>query len=202
MPLRLIPDLALPPYTFVPGCAPHPVRDPGGHLYGVPQHRPDPLDPANWPASRDYLFGIDLFNQGYYWEAHEKWEGLWLAAGRTGLTADFLKGLIKLAAAGVKVREGVPRGVADHAAGAANIFREVARHHGGETPYLGLRPAELIDFTHQVTEQAAAVRFDGGTGVKVVFSFALQPEPLPSSTRTAERHMRTGSLAGGLDEDR
>ena len=63
----------------------------------------------SWSQSHDYLLGCDLFNHGYYWEAHETWEGLWNACGRSGTTADFLKGLIKLAAAGVKAAKDVPR---------------------------------------------------------------------------------------------
>jgi len=27
-----------------------------------------------WQVSSDYLFGIDLFNHGFYREAHETWE--------------------------------------------------------------------------------------------------------------------------------
>ncbi|TGQ49534.1 DUF309 domain-containing protein, partial [Mesorhizobium sp. M1C.F.Ca.ET.210.01.1.1] len=27
-----------------------------------------------------FRWGIDLFNHGYYWEAHEAWEPLWHAA--------------------------------------------------------------------------------------------------------------------------
>jgi len=73
--------------------------------------RQPPSDPANWQASAEYLRGIELFNHGYYWESHEVWESLWHAAGRTGPIADFLKGLIALAAAGVKVREGKAAGV-------------------------------------------------------------------------------------------
>jgi predicted metal-dependent hydrolase len=52
----------------------------------------------------DYLFGIDLFNQQYFWESHVYWEALWHKAGRKGETADFLKGLIKMGAAGVKLK--------------------------------------------------------------------------------------------------
>jgi predicted metal-dependent hydrolase len=66
---------------------------------------------------------MDLFNHGYYWEAHEAWESLWHAAGRTGPVADFLKGLIKLAAAGVKVAEGNQDGARSHAKRAAELFR-------------------------------------------------------------------------------
>ena len=72
------------------------------------------------------LFGIDLFNAGYYWESHVAWESLWLAAGRQGPVADLLKGLIKLAAAGVKALEGKPEGVKSHSGRAAELWRAVS----------------------------------------------------------------------------
>src|SRR6516162_1991742 len=102
---RLVPEKPFPAYSFVPGQFPHPISDPEGHSYGIRHDAVASVDPENWSASRDYLFGIDLFNHGYYWEAHETWEGLWHAAGRQGPTGDLLKGLIALAAAGVKVRQ-------------------------------------------------------------------------------------------------
>ena len=69
-------------------------------------------DLRDWQENRIYLGGIDLFNHGYYWEAHEMWEALWHRTGGDAVTAMFLKGLIKLTAAGVKIREGNPRGTA------------------------------------------------------------------------------------------
>jgi predicted metal-dependent hydrolase len=175
---RFAPDVPLPPYSYVPGRFPHPVSDPAGHLFGKAPEPPEPLDPARWQASRAYLHGVDLFNHGYYWEAHEVWEGLWHAAGRTGTTADFLKGLIKLAAAGVKVREGKPRGVASHARQAAALFRQTAQALGGEDAhYLGLRLRDLLDFTRRVEDQAAAARGDKEAGVVVVFASPLLPSP-------------------------
>ncbi len=111
-----------PPYSYVPGQHPHPIRDPAGHSFG--QH-PDPALPLNessWKSNDAWLWATDLFNQGFYWEAHEAWEGLWHAAGRRGHVAGFLKGLIKLAAAGVKAREGRPVGVRRHAARAAELL--------------------------------------------------------------------------------
>lgn len=114
--LRLCPDRPLPPYSYVPGRFPHPIRDPSGHSYKAPgiqqeTHRPSLTAPvslaSDWKPASDYLFGIDLFNHGFYWEAHETWEQLWLEFGRSGRDANFIKGLIKLAAAGVKARKGV-----------------------------------------------------------------------------------------------
>ncbi|MER9007639.1 DUF309 domain-containing protein [Mesorhizobium sp. M0862] len=29
-----------------------------------------------------FRWGIDLFNHGYYWEAHEAWEPLWQTANQ------------------------------------------------------------------------------------------------------------------------
>jgi predicted metal-dependent hydrolase len=174
MAVRLLPDVPLPPYAFVPGRTPHPVSDPAGHQYGVEPQAPPPLDPERWRDSRAYLRGVDLFNHGYYWEAHEAWEGLWLAAGRAGPLADFLKGLIQLAAAGVKAREGLPRGVAGHAARAAELFGQTARSLGGAS-YLGLTPAELLAAARRVEQQAPAMPGDPDASVKVVFDFLLMP---------------------------
>lgn len=115
-----------PPYSFVPGFAPHPVSDPAGHMYGVKHVAPDSLQPENWRGSEVFLYGVDLFNYHYYWESHEVWESLWIAARRSGTTADFLKGLIKLAAAAVKAREGNSSGVVRHTKRAIELFDVVA----------------------------------------------------------------------------
>jgi hypothetical protein len=175
---RLVPDLPLPPYSYVPGRFPHPVSDPSGHRFGEPAEKPPPLDPDYWEESRAYLYGIDLFNHGYYWEAHEAWEGLWHACGRLGPVADFLKGLIKLAAAGVKVREGKPHGVASHAARAQEIFWQTQQRLGGrEARYLGLPTDELINFADAIGRRAPSATGDADPGVRVVFDFVLKPCP-------------------------
>src|SRR5438105_15639058 len=41
--------------------------------------------------------GVDLFNRGLYWEAHEAWEEAWMP-DRRGPEAAFFKGLIQVAA--------------------------------------------------------------------------------------------------------
>jgi predicted metal-dependent hydrolase len=104
---------------------------------------------------------VKLFNAGYYWEAHEAWEGLWHVYGRHGPTADVLKGLIKLAAAGVKVREGREPGVRTHARRAGETFA-AARQQGGQFQ-LGLdldqwiiRAQELADNPPQTAELIGA----------------------------------------------
>src|ERR1700687_2172254 len=95
---RFVPEEPLPPYSFVPGQSPHPISDPAGHSFGKKPCLFPNLDPKGWQTSNPYLYGIDLFNLQYYWESHEQWEGLWHASGRSGVVADYLKGLIHLAA--------------------------------------------------------------------------------------------------------
>jgi hypothetical protein len=48
---------------------------------------------------------VDLYNRGYFWEAHEAWEGLWRAAADPRERA-FLQGLILCAAAALKAAMG------------------------------------------------------------------------------------------------
>lgn len=95
-----------PAYRF-PGQTPHPTRDPGGHSYGhFPPHTVAPLDPAAWASCGEYLYGIDLFNESDYWEAHEAFEGLWVAAGRRTALGLALQGLIQIAVVQLKWRQG------------------------------------------------------------------------------------------------
>jgi hypothetical protein len=150
-PPRLVPEEPFPPYAFVPGRAPHPTSDPAGHSFGAEPAPPAKLDPEQWAASTPYLYGIDLFNGGYYWESHVAWECLWFGCGRKGPVADFLKGLIKLAAAGVKHREGRPRGVKSHAARAAELWREVADTLGlGDQLFLGFQLGQLTELADSI----------------------------------------------------
>jgi len=156
---RYCPDQSLPPYSYVPGLpAPHPIRDPRGHSFGRQEPTPRPLDESSYRGNPTYLYAIDLFNHGFYWEAHEAWEALWHAAGRSGGAADFLKGLIKLAAAGVKAREGRAAGVRQHAGRAAELFRDVPLADG----LFGLTLSELIAVAGDIASRAEALAGSGG----------------------------------------
>lgn len=147
----------LPPYTYVPGKSPHPLRDPAGHMYGHPVEPPEPIDETTWSRNRASLHGLELFNAGYYWEAHEVWEGLWHAHGREGVVAEFLKGLIKLAAAGVKAYEGREEGVRRHARKARGHFEAVERQLPGGTDYLGFRLGSLLALADRLESDAASL---------------------------------------------
>jgi len=165
----------LPSYSFVPGGPwPHPNSSPQGHSFGRTAPKVALSDRDRGSQSRAFLRGAELFNAGYYWEAHEAWEGLWHAYGRHGAAADVLKALIKLAAAGVKVREGQEHGVRTHAGGAALLFasarKQVGRHH------LGLDLDRWTEHARQVAADPPRDPGPAGAAVSRVFAFQLEIE--------------------------
>ncbi len=160
----------LPPYSYVPGGPwPHPNRakQAGGARSGEPSRaRPLPEDLA---ASPWFRRAVRLFDAGYYWEAHEAWEALWHAAGRRGATADVLRGLIKLAAAGIKVRERREAGVRTHARRAADCFAS-ARRQGG-SHQLGLDLDAWIERALAIAENPPSDPWPPDAPVTRVFAF-------------------------------
>ncbi len=163
---RYLPQEPFPPYTFVPGFSPHPFSHPDGHSYGVEPPRPEPLDPARWHKSRDYLRGVDLYNYGFPWEAHEAWEGLWQLAERGSPVHGHLQGLIQCAAAVVKALAGTSGGVASLSASGVARLEGVIEAVG--SPFLGV---DLLAFTArfraytQVPRDQAAGREARSSGI-------------------------------------
>ena len=167
----------LPPYTHIPGVTPHPIRDPAGHSYQPPRSLAEILESSrnesrvtleNLDREPEFSEAVTLFNAGYYWEAHEAWESLWHRAGRSGPTADFVKGLIKLAAAGVKLREHNPDGVERHARRAGELFESVKSEYSGEMgTTLVVALPRLIALAERIEHQPPAFPEDR-TGKPVV----------------------------------
>jgi uncharacterized protein len=170
----------LPTYSFVPGGPwPHPTRSPHGHSFGRDTSKLQPIETINTAHSAPFLRGIALFNAGYYWEAHDAWESLWHAHGRHGVVADVIKALIKLAAAGVKVREGHDHGVRTHASRAADLFASVRAR--GQSHQLGLNLRQWAERCRQIA--AHPPRDHGPTGAPVsrVFAFQIEIDPTRDS---------------------
>lgn len=148
--MRYRPDRSFPPYAFVPGRNPHPTRDPEGHSYGRSADSPSSSGSDGWRENADYLFGVDLYNHGYLWEAHEAWEGLWHQAREDELRSLFLQGLIQCAAACLKIPMKQPAGLEKLAGLATEKLDRVARQHDG--PYMGL---DVSDFACELRRFAA-----------------------------------------------
>ena len=122
----------IPSYRYIPGKAPHPRRDPRGHSYGLPELRPEPLDPDRWACSERYLRGIDLFNFGYFWECHEAFEAIWHGVGKSSVLGQFAQGMVQIAAAHIKQAQDAPE------AARKLLERGLSRLAGAPSPYLGV----------------------------------------------------------------
>lgn len=102
---------AFPSYAYLPGRDPHPTRDARGHSFGAEKKRLPYLPAESWRENEEYLYGVDLYNHGYLWEAHEAWENLWHPAKHDARQAGFLQGLIQCTAASLKIPMEQPRGL-------------------------------------------------------------------------------------------
>lgn len=128
-----------PRYRYRPGRDPHPVRDPRGHSHHAAARRVH-FEPARWRECDAYLYAVDLWNAGYYWEVHEVLEDLWreTRADREDV-AGLLKGIIQAAAALLKHAVDEPEGAARLAARAGSALR------GAPTGLLGFDARSLAE---------------------------------------------------------
>ena len=168
----------LPPYTYLPGHRPHPHNDPEGHSYGVEDAVATELRLDDWRSCEGYQYGVWLFNQGYYWEAHEAWESVWRLMGRHGVEGQFLQALIKIAAVGIKVRQG-------HAKAGRSLLTQAAKHlervmDKGELSIAGgIRLAVLERWCRDFRDEVGSITADATKDVEQVLP-PLQIQLVPS----------------------
>lgn len=133
-----------PPYRYLPfqtnDPLPHPRTDPAGHSFNEEEDYLPHFSPDDWRTCEPYLYGIDLFNDGYWWEAHEALETVWLAAGQKSTQCGkFVQGLIQLAGAQLKR-------FIDESRGAQSLTKSgVEKLSLVEGVYLGIVVAPFID---------------------------------------------------------
>ncbi len=101
-------DEPFPPYRFVPGHTPHPYAQKGGYAFGERPEDPPFVPREEWAQSPAFLRGVDFFNRGWWWEAHEVWEGLWHSTeGKDDGLHALLKALIQFAACALNLERGL-----------------------------------------------------------------------------------------------
>jgi hypothetical protein len=107
-------------------------------------------------TSEDYLYGVDLYNGTYWWEAHEVFEAFWHAYGRSTPAGNFFQALIHCAAANLK------REIGNEQATRNLVSRALTRLRECPVQYMGLDTAALARrFTQWLnkTEPGTHVRF-------------------------------------------
>ena len=149
-------------------------------------------EPASRARSHAFLWGLDLFNQGYYWEAHEAWEGLWQVADRDGRLRVLFKGLILLSAAGVKIRERRNAAAARHAMRAAALLRQLMNvPDRAFERALGMSPAALAECAEAAIGIPADLQAAAPGQPQPVFNFILgaNSRGRPSGSQKRNGHL-------------
>ncbi len=82
------------------------------------------------PMNADLKRGVDLFNSGRYWDAHEAWEHAWMP-DRKGPDAGFYKGLIQVAAGCLHYGRRNRRGAVNKWTSGADYLRPYLPKHLG-----------------------------------------------------------------------
>jgi len=136
---------------------PHPQTHPDGHSYGEPEAAAAPLTEHNWRDNETYLYGVDLFNYEYYWEAHEAWEGLWKLEDKRSDCALLLRGLIQISAQCIKQRAGNARGVEKLRDKALANLKAVC----AKTTYMGIDVGTLCHLLEQKTPNVLHLTLSG-----------------------------------------
>jgi predicted metal-dependent hydrolase len=152
----------------------HPLRGgpgerrerPDAHLPAAVVQAPPPATAAGAGAAAAWRYLLDLLDAGYYWEAHEVLEGWWRAVALADPRRPLFHGLLRLAAAGVKAREGRPDGVRRHAEAAAGLLEEAAartaaRAAASGSRLLGLDLRELAGVARELAGRAGALAARG-----------------------------------------
>lgn len=90
---------ALPAERHLPGATAGPAGGPVAVAAAVARAT---FEPAQWSASETYLFGFDLLAGGFFWEAHEVWEPVWMRCLPNSRERAVAQALIQCANAGLK----------------------------------------------------------------------------------------------------
>ena len=89
-----------PDARHVPGVTPRPETSPA---FDAAREAPAYTVDRTWRENQTYLYGVDLYNAGFFWEAHEVWEPVWMRAGGNSRERLAVQGLIQLSNACLKL---------------------------------------------------------------------------------------------------
>lgn len=95
-----------------------------------------------WQEQEEYLYGADLYNHGYWWEAHEAWEGLWKAIPREDAAHRFIRGLIQAGACYLQMHQRKWEGARRLRAEAIGHLLNVPRGTSGR--FMGVEVGEYV----------------------------------------------------------
>lgn len=128
----------LPSHAHVPGAN---QRHPDGAFDALRATARPGMTEGELAASPAFRAGLAFLHAGYFWEAHEVLEPVWMALPPNHPARSMVQGLIQIANARLKDRMGRPRAAARLRVLAAGHLAEAGREPGARV--LGLPVAEV-----------------------------------------------------------
>jgi hypothetical protein len=133
--MRRLPDLALPGHAHVPGSGSKPDMAP---LEAAKALAPSVMRHEDWQDNAAYLYGHDLLDAGFFWEAHEVWEAVWLNCPPNSAEKLLLRMLIQQANTRLKLVMG-RRNAAERLAAEVEALRsDLAGRLGAPGSFMGV----------------------------------------------------------------
>ncbi len=98
-------SLKLPPFAYVPGAGTRHQEDFLDHVKAIAT-----LKTCNSTANSNqaWLYGLRLIDHGFFWEAHEILETVWMRAAPNSREKNIIQGVIHIANAALKQKMGRP----------------------------------------------------------------------------------------------
>lgn len=144
----------LPSCRHVPGSGSEPDRAP---LEQVKATTPPTVTDTTWNEVPAYLYGIQLYANGYFWEAHEVWEPVWLATTPNSRERHLMAALIQLTNACLKLVMQLPNAASRLLQETADRLIDCGCGAGGF-----LMGIDIGSLARRVAELATAVRNQEG----------------------------------------
>jgi hypothetical protein len=135
-------DLPLPPYRHIPGLNARPE----GALF----------DAVKSDGTQAWFYGIRLFNSGFYWEAHEVLEAVWLNALPNSRERYLVQAVIQLANGLLKEAMGRPNARRRLAGLARKQIVEAFPEGAGQV--MGISAAEALAAADNLAAGDAGIR--------------------------------------------
>lgn len=145
------PALTLPPEPHIPGRN---ARPDGACFHALKADLHAAAVPSELAVSHAFQAGLEALSRGYYWEAHELLEAVWVCLPPASAERHLLRGLIQLANAGLKVRMARPKAVGRILPLAESSLDEAFLQ--GQATVMSLGAAELARYRNQIDAECGA----------------------------------------------
>lgn len=131
-------DIPLPARAHVPGSGSKPDMAP---LELAKSLAPPETLAGDWQDNAAYLYGHRLLEAGFFWEAHEVWEAVWMNCRPNSTEKVLLKALIQQANARLKRKMGKQNAASRLDSMVETLRQEVCMRLDGRSDLMGVSVA-------------------------------------------------------------